>query len=106
MLQGLAGATESSLASNKSPTGSSSSGTAVAGISVGDLVVRGPAWNWGEDHDGGSGGYGTVVEVRGAGSHVLRFCWESVACHTRHVGSRFAGGSPPSVEYLCFLVMP
>lgn len=92
MLQGLVGATESCLASNKSPTGSSSNGTAVAGISVGDRVVRGPAWNWGE-HDGGPGGYGTVVEVRGAGSHVLRFCWESVICCTSHAGSRFLGGS-------------
>lgn len=72
MLQGLVGATESCLASNKSPVGSSSNGTAVAGISVGDRVVRGPSWNWGEDHDGGPGGYGIVVEVRGAGSPVFR----------------------------------
>ncbi|CAN0181713.1 unnamed protein product [Pylaiella littoralis] len=64
VLRGLVGATESSLAFNKSSTGSSSSGTAVGGISVGDRVVRGPDWNWGEDHDGGSGGYGTVVEIR------------------------------------------
>lgn len=75
MLRGLVGATESSLAFNKSSTGSSSSGTAVGGISVGDRVVRGPDWNWGEDHDGGSGGYGTVVEVRGAGSHLFRLWW-------------------------------
>lgn len=65
MLQGLAGATESSLSPSKSSTGSSSSGTAVGGISVGDCVVRGPSWNWGEDHDGGPGGYGTVIDVRG-----------------------------------------
>lgn len=66
VLQGLAGATESSVGSSKSsPPGSNSSGTAVGGISVGDCVVRGPSWNWGEDHDGGPGGYGTVVDVRG-----------------------------------------
>lgn len=67
MLQGLTGATESFLGSGKSSpgSGSGSSGTAVGGISVGDCVVRGPSWNWGEDHDGGPGGYGTVVDVRG-----------------------------------------
>eukprot|EP00752_Nemacystus_decipiens_P002251 g2132.t2 len=68
VLQGLAGATESSLGSGKSSSGSGSgsgsSGTAVGGISVGDSVVRGPSWNWGEDHDGGPGGYGTVVDIR------------------------------------------
>lgn len=69
MLQGLVGATESSSSSgfSKNATGSSSSGTVAAGISVGDRVVRGPAWNWG-DQDGGPGGYGTVIDVRGVDS--------------------------------------
>lgn len=64
VLQGLAGATESALSSSKSSPSSSSSGTAIGGISVGDIVVRGPSWNWGEDQDGGPGGYGTVIDVR------------------------------------------
>lgn len=91
MLQGLVGATESYLASNKSPMGSSSNGTAVAGISVGDRVVRGPAWNWGEDHDGGPGGYGIVVEVRRAGSHALRSVG-ILSFFTRHASYGFPGG--------------
>lgn len=65
VLVGLVGATESSMGpSTKDSAGSRSSDTAVGGISVGDCVVRGPSWNWGEDHDGGPGGYGTVVDVR------------------------------------------
>lgn len=68
MLQGLVGATESSFGSN-SAKGSKSSSGALASIAVGDFVVRGPAWNWAED-DGGPGGYGIVIDVRGAVVHV------------------------------------
>ncbi|CAM9164819.1 unnamed protein product [Ectocarpus sp. 8 AP-2014] len=63
VLQGLVGATESSFGSNNSAKGSKSSSGALASIAVGDSVVRGPAWNWGED-DGGPGGYGTVIDIR------------------------------------------
>lgn len=64
VLQGLVGATESSSSSgsSKNATGSSPSGTVPPGISIGDCVVRGPAWNWG-DQDGGPGGRGTVIDV-------------------------------------------
>lgn len=48
--------------SDKSPTGGGTK--AVAGISVGDRVVRGPSWSWAQDQDGGAGGYGTVIDVR------------------------------------------
>jgi hypothetical protein len=34
-----------------------------ASISVGDMVVRGPAWEWG-DQDGGAGSLGEVVEIK------------------------------------------
>ncbi|CAM9143892.1 unnamed protein product [Scytosiphon promiscuus] len=65
VLQGLVGATESSSSSgsSKSAPGYISGGTVATGISVGDSVVRGPAWNWG-DQDGGPGGYGTVIDIR------------------------------------------
>lgn len=85
VLQGLAGATESSLASSKSSpgcgSGSDSSGTAVGGISVGDCVVRGPSWNWGEDHDGGPGGYGIVVDVRELRFVFLVSCLRHLIAH-------------------------
>jgi hypothetical protein len=32
-------------------------------INVGDRVVRGPSWDWG-DVDGGAGGYGDVREIK------------------------------------------
>lgn len=56
MLLGLQGGTDA--VSSKYPS------TAGSGISVGDRVVRGPSWDWGELQDGGPGGYGTVVDVR------------------------------------------
>lgn len=66
VLEGLVGATESNSSSgaNKNATGSSTTAAAATAISVGDRVVRGPAWSWG-DQDGGPGGYGTVIDVRG-----------------------------------------
>lgn len=88
MLQGLVGATESSLGCNNSAKGSKSSSGALASIAVGDSVVRGPAWNWGED-DGGPGGYGTVIDVRGAVVHV-QYCPVCMWCFWSRVPRWFS----------------
>lgn len=56
VLVGLEGGTES---------WSSASNTYDEGIAIGDRVVRGPNWDWGATQDGGPGGFGTVVDVRG-----------------------------------------
>lgn len=60
MLLGLEGGTESW----------SSSRNSGRGIALGDRVVRGPSWDWGASQDGGPGGYGTVVDVRGLTQNV------------------------------------
>lgn len=66
MLLGLEGGTDTSAALKPPATGSGGA-SAPSVISVGDRVVRGPGWSWGGAPDGGSGGYGTVIDVRGGG---------------------------------------
>eukprot|EP00604_Paraphysomonas_vestita_P004359 CAMPEP_0174825720 /NCGR_PEP_ID=MMETSP1107-20130205/43036_1 /TAXON_ID=36770 /ORGANISM="Paraphysomonas vestita, Strain GFlagA" /LENGTH=177 /DNA_ID=CAMNT_0016057607 /DNA_START=6124 /DNA_END=6654 /DNA_ORIENTATION=+ len=46
-------------------------------ISVGDKVVRGPTWDWG-NQDGGAGSYGEVIEVttwKGKANSGVSVCW-------------------------------
>ena len=84
MLLGLRGGTDSFSSSDRSPAGGGSK--AVACISVGDRVVRGPGWNWAQDQDGGPGGYGTVVDVRklGAGMRDHHESQSMNSCRTVH----------------------
>lgn len=67
VLVGLEGGTEYISSSSRFSGGTAAGNTAAAGISVGDRVVRGPSWNWGQVQDGGPGGYGSVIDVRETG---------------------------------------
>lgn len=63
---GLQGGTDSCSRADRSAA-SDGGAKPASGISLGDRVVRGPSWSWYHDQDGGPGGYGTVIDVRGLG---------------------------------------